>query len=257
MRKNVLGNDGLRLLLVAALALSVLGMLPSYPIPASGGCNFQLTVSPTSGSVVRGTTTVFSISIKSSCGTDHIGWGPSVTSPTPKVTCDKNNVCTSNGPLLHQSTYHTIGSGSGTFTATATDATLLTTWTITVTASDVTHCCVVRSVNVFLTVTDFMITANPTSAKVSSGQTATSTITTTGVNGFSGTIYYSVNMPSATTTGLACNLQPSSVTLSSAVTSAASTLTCSGTKGSYTVIVTGTPYSGVPSRSASVSITVG
>ncbi len=217
--------------------------------------NDRLLNSPTTASVARGATVVFSISIKSSCETDHIGWGPSVTSP-PTVTCDKNNVCTSNGPVLHQSTYHTIGSGTGTFTAAATDTTLLTTWTITVTVSDVTHCCVVQSVNVLLTVTDFTVNANPTSATVSAGQTATSTITATGLNGFSGTIYYSVNMPSATTTGLACNLQPSSITLSSTVTSAASTLSCSGTKGSYTVIVTGTPFNGLPSRSASVSITV-
>src|SRR5712692_1300552 len=198
LRKIIQGKRGLRLLLLTVLALSAVEMVSMYPLTASGGCNFQLTVSPTSASVARGATTVFGISIKSSCGTDHIGWGPSVTSPTPKVTCDKNNVCTSNGPILHQSTYHTIGSGTGTFTASATDTTLLTTWTITVTASDVTHCCVSHSVDVTLTVNDFTVTANPTSAKVSAGQTATSTITATGFNGYSGTLYYSVNIPSAT-----------------------------------------------------------
>lgn len=216
-------NAKLLLVLISAgLILFVAEAVPLYPVAVSGSCNFSLTVSPTSSSVTRGSTTVFGISIKSGCGTDHIGWGPVVSSPTPTVKCDKNGVCTSNGPILHQSTYHTIGSGSGTFTASATQDTLLTTWTITVTASDVTHCCVTHSESVTLTVNDFTLTANPTSVKVSASQTAYSSITVTSVNGFVGTIYYSGNYPSATTTGIACNLQPDPVTLTSTVTSIAS-----------------------------------
>ncbi len=252
--KIVQSRHGLRLLLVAALVLSAADMLATYPLTASGGCNFKLTVSPASVSVPRGATGVFSISIKSSCGTDHIGWGPSVTSPTPTVTCDKNNVCTSNGPILHQSSYHTIGSGTGTFTATATSTTLLTTWTITVTASDVTHCCVVHSVNVFLTVTDFTVTANPASLTIASGQTGNSILTATGQNGFTGTLQYSGTIsPSA---GLSCNLQPAIVTLDSTTTSASSTLSCSGTKGTYSVTETLTPWSYVTSRNVTITFAV-
>jgi hypothetical protein len=244
------------LFLITMIILAVVGLVPGYPQTASGGCSVKLTVTPTSTSVTRGASVVFQISIKSSCGTDHIGWGPRVTSPTPTTNCNKNNVCTTNGPVLTQTTYHTIGSGSGTFTAAATSNTLLTTWTITVIASDVTHCCVTDSVNVFLTVNDFTVTASPTSVTVSAGQNASSSITVTGVNGFSETIYYSDNMPSLGVPPLGCSLQPSRVTLSATTTSATSILACSGTKGTYTVTVTGTPFNGVPSRTVTVSITV-
>ncbi len=252
--KTVQSRHGLRLLLVAALILSAANILSTYPLTASGGLQLQTHRLSATVSIPRGASGVFSISIKSSCGTDHIGWGPSVTSPTPTVTCDMNNVCTSNGPVLHQSSYHTIGSGGGTFTATATSTTLLTTWTITVTASDVTHCCVVHSVNVFLTVTDFTVAANPASLSIPAGQTGNSTLTATGHNGFTGTLQYSGTIsPSA---GLSCNLQPAIVTLDSTITSASSTLSCSGTKGTYTITETLTPWSYVTSRNVTITFSV-
>ena len=251
-------RGGMRLLLVAVLVLSVAEIIPMYPITASGGCNFKLTVSPPSSSVPRGASVAFQISIKSSCGSDHIGWGAFVSSPTPTVTCDKNNVCTSNGPLLHQSSYHTIGSGGGTFTASATGTTLLTTWTITVTASDVTHCCVSHSVTVTLTVTDFTVTANPTSLTVPAGQTGNSILTATGQNGFAGTVQYSgtISPSPPWPAGLSCNLQPAIVNLDSTTTSASSTLSCSGTRGTYAVTETLTPWSYVTSRNVTITITV-
>jgi hypothetical protein len=93
---------------------------------------------------------------------------------------------------------------------------------------------------------------------VAAGQTATSTSTIrlTSQNGFTGTIYYSVNEPSATSTGLACNLQPAPVTLTSTVTSIDSTLTCAGTAGSYDVIIDATTINGAPVRDATVTIAV-
>jgi hypothetical protein len=91
---------------------------------------------------------------------------------------------------------------------------------------------------------------------VAAGQTATSTVTATAINGFSQTLYYSFNEPSATTNGLACNLQPDPVTFSSTVTSINSTLSCSGTPGTYTVDISASPYNGVPVRTATVTITV-
>jgi hypothetical protein len=128
----------------------------------------------------------------------------------------------------------------------------LTTWTIQVTASDVTHCCSSDSATITLTITDFTVTASPTSVAVSPGQTASSTITAAGQNGFSGTIYYSVNQPSYT-----CNMQPNgSVTLTATTTSVNSILSCNFPAGTFTVTITGTPYDGVPSRTATVTITV-
>jgi hypothetical protein len=129
------------------------------------------------------------------------------------------------------------------------------TYTITVTTHD-TQSGRSQSSSVTLTVNNFTVRASPTSITVPSGQTATSTVTTTGFNGISGTIYYSDNMPSATTSGLACNLQPARVTLSSTVTSANSTLSCSGTPGSYNVVIDASPFNGSPVRSVTVAITV-
>jgi hypothetical protein len=225
--------------------------IPQTVAPVQAGCSIHVAVSPASNSVPIGGTVVFTVSIKSSCGTDHIGWGPQVISPTPVVTCDKQGVCTSNGPVFHQGSYKIIGSGTQQFTASATDNTLMTTWTIQVVASDVTHCCSSASATFTLTVNNFSVTANPTSIDVGAGQTATSTITTSGQNGFTGTIYFSVNQPS-----YLCDLQPGPVTLTATNNSVNSILTCNFPTGTFTVTVTGTPYNGVPSRTATITVTV-
>src|SRR4029077_2002100 len=242
-----------RFSIIALIVLPVLFvMVPSTVVTVQGSCNINVAVSPASNSVPIGGTVVFTVSIKSNCGTDHIGWGPQVISPTPVVKCDKQGVCTSNGPIFHQGTYKVVGSGTGQFTASATDNTLMTTWTIQVVALDVTHCCSRASpATVTRTFNNFSVTANPTSIDVGAGQTATSTITTSGQNGFAGTIYFSVNQPSYT-----CNLQPGPVTLTATNNSVNSILTCNFPSGTFTVAVTGTPYSGVPSRTATITVTV-
>jgi hypothetical protein len=238
--------------IVALIVLPVLFvMVPSTILAVQGSCNVNVAVSPASNSVPIGGTVVFTVSIKSNCGTDHIGWGPQVVSPTPVVKCDKQGVCTSNGPVFHQGSYKVVGSGTQQFTASATADTLMTTWTIRVVASDVTHCCSSASATFTLTVNNFSVTANPTSIDVGAGQTATSTITTSAQNGFTGTIYFSVNQPS-----YVCNLQPGPVTLTATNNSVNSILTCNFPTGTFTVTVTGTPYNGVPSRTATITVTV-
>src|SRR2546426_1052092 len=107
------------------------------------------------------------------------------------------------------------------------------------------------SLTATLIVDDLTLTANPTKAKVSAGQTAFSTITVTGENGFSGTINYSVNEPS-----FVCNLQPDPVALSSTTTSISSTLSCNFSSGTNTVSISAAPNSGSPVRSLTVTITV-
>lgn len=237
----------------STLALMVLPilfvMVPSTVIPV-GACGVHVSVSPTSNSVPIGGTVVFTVSIKSSCGTDHIGWGPRVISPTPVTTCNKQGVCTSNGPVFHQGSYKTIGSGTQQFTASATNTTLMTTWTAEVVASDVTHCCTSDSATFTLTVNNFTVTANPTSISAAAGQTISSTITTAGQNGFSGTIYFSVNQPS-----YVCTSTPNGpVTLTPTNNSINTILTCTFPAGTFVVTVTGTPYSGVPSRTATITV---
>lgn len=239
--------------IISLIVLPVLFvMVPSSIAAVQGSCNINVAVSPTSNSVPIGGTVAFAVSIKSNCGTDHIGWAPQAISPTPIVKCDKQGVCTSNGPVFHQGSYKVIGSGTQQFTASATDNTLMTTWTIRVVASDVTHCCSTTSATLTLTVDNFSVTVNPTSVHVAAGQTATSTVTTSGQNGFTGSIYLSFDQP-----GYVCNLQgPYPVPLTATNNSVNSILTCNFPAGTFTVTVTGTPYSGVPSRSATITVTV-
>ena len=94
---------------------------------------------------------------------------------------------------------------------------------------------------------DFAISAKPSNITIVAGSTGNSTITVTGYK-FTG----SVNLtPSIVPTGLSCTLNPDTVVLG---TSAAPTLTCSGSEGSYNVTVTGT--SGSISHSVSILATV-
>lgn len=237
----MMNSNLFRAFVVVALGIAILlSPVGTYSLSVYGSGGVHVTVSPTSNSVPRGGTVVFTVSIKGP-GTDHIAWGASVTGPSP----------TTNAPVIHQSTYHVIGSGSPQFTATAGNQTSLITWTITVTAVDATHCCGSDSAKATLTVTDFSVTSSPASVTVLAGQTATSTITTSGQNGFAGTIYLSFDQPS-----YLCNLQPSSITLSGSSPSANSILSCTFPKGSFTVTITGTQFVGTPSRTATVTIVV-
>jgi len=236
------------LILSASLVIFSLGSLSAYPLAARAACSqkdFTLTISPTSTSLTRGSTDGFRITIASVCGlTGDIGWGVAITSPSSTT-----------GLTIHQATYHvflssTHTSGSGTFSVNASQSAALTTYTLTVTARDTTLG-LSHSVTATLIVDDFTLTANPTKAKVSRGQTAFSTITVTGENGFSGTINYSVNEPS-----YVCNLQPDPVALSSTTTSISSTLSCNFSSGTNTVSISAAPNSGSPVRSLTVTITV-
>jgi len=235
-------------LLSASLVIFSLGSLSAYPLGAQAACSqkdFTLTISPTSASLARGSTNGFRITISSVCGlTGDIGWGVAITSPS-----------TTTGLTLQQATYHvflssTHTSGTGSFSVSASLSTVMTTYTLTVTARDTTLG-LTHSVTASLIVDDFTLTANPTKVKVSAGQTAFSTITVTGENGFSGTINYSVNEPS-----YVCNLQPDPVNLSSTATSISSTLSCNFSSGTNTVSISAAPNSGSPVRSLSVTITV-
>ena len=104
-----------------------------------------------------------------------------------------------------------------------------------------------RSTTVTYTVQGFTMGSSPTSITVGAGTASPSTITASPIDGFGGTVSlaYSVS-PSA---GLACTLAPNSI-----VGSGASTLSCNGSVGSYTVTVTG--VSGTASSSATVSYAV-
>jgi len=85
---------------------------------------------------------------------------------------------------------------------------------------------------------DFKMSASPTTISTNIGASTTSTITVEAVNGFTGTV--SLSHPFFYNPAVSCNIDPFSVTLTSDITSASSTLTCSATStGTFTGTIDG------------------
>jgi len=146
-------------------------------------------------------------------------------------------------------------SASSTATIYVPPSTAAGTYTVTVTGTCNAPTCnpsITHTVNIQVQVLDFSTWASPTSAIVYPLAVASSTITVSSLNGFSGT----VNLAWAVVpgSGLSCTLNPTSITLTSGQTTT-STLSCSGSDGSYTVTVTGT--SGSLSHSTTFAVDVG
>jgi subtilase family serine protease len=140
------------------------------------------------------------------------------------------------------------GSDKSTLTITVPSGTISGTYTVTVTGTSGTlsH---TATVTVTVTTPDFSISASPTSLRVRSGSSGTSTITVAALSGFTGTVTLSATAP----TGLTASLSSTSIS-----TSGKSTLTITVARnirsGTYTVTVTG--KSGTLSHSATVTVTV-
>jgi hypothetical protein len=104
---------------------------------------------------------------------------------------------------------------------------------------------------------DFSITANPTTLTIRAGTSATSLLTISSLNGFTGIVSLSATISPLVRHGPSPTLSPMSVTLSSGGTGS-STLTVSTARntptGTYTVTVTG--VSGSISHSVTVTVTV-
>jgi hypothetical protein len=257
------GRGGIRSmtpqLLAMALVLSMVSALPVYSVAAasasSASCSPNFTIGvPTNAAVTRGAEVILEITITSVCGlTGNISWSPSVTAPT---NTGKDEI------TVHQATYRPIvlsashTSGGAEFSVLTTVNTLMTTWTITVTAFDESNGSLRHSVNLSLTVNDFTIAANPTSITTSVGKTVTSAVTATSENGFSGQIFYSGLLSPSTVSPESCNLQPPQPTLG-AGSSVISTLTCSfDMKGTYTMSESASTFDGAPAHNATITFIV-
>jgi hypothetical protein len=142
------------------------------------------------------------------------------------------------------------GSGSSTMTLTVAGTTIPGTYTLTVSGNsgNITH-----TAGVSLTVTaspDFSISATPASQTVVAGQTAPYTATLTALNGFAGTVGFTVSgLPS----GVTAAFSPANLTGSGSSTMTL-TVAPATVAGTYPLTISG--ISGVLSHAANVSLTI-
>jgi hypothetical protein len=202
--------------------------------PAQTGPNFTLSASPTSLNVTQGTSGSSTITVTPSGGF------------TGSVTL--SNSALPSGVTATFGTNPTTGTSVLTFTASSTATTGTSTITITGTSGTLTH-----TTSVSLTISapatpNFSLSASPSSVSVTQGGTATSTITETPSNGFTGSVTLSASgLPSGVTAAFGTN----PTTSTSVVTFTAST---SATTGTATVTITGT--SGTLTHTTTISLTV-
>jgi len=129
-------------------------------------------------------------------------------------------------------TFNSSKPGDYTVTITATSGSLLHTTTIEVTVSPI--------------ASDFGISASSNFIDVEAGNSGTTTITITPINGFTDTVLLAVNAPDR----ISCSLSPSSIH-----SSGSSSLTCNGkSAGNYSVTITAT--SGASSHVTTVDVHV-
>jgi hypothetical protein len=245
---------GLVILLVSVSILAV--ATPALVLPVKAACTPDFTFgihAPVR--VTRGETLMMGVSVNGECGlSGNLIWSPSIVAPTFNA---------QDGLGLHRATYHPIvlspshPSGTASFQAITTKNTLMTSWTVNVAANDVSAPGGLRhSVNLTLIVDDFAISASPTTIKASVGQTVTSLVTASSLNGFSGQIFYSGILSPSTTSPETCNLQPPQPTLSSGG-SVISTLTCSfDAKGTYSMFESAYQFCCDTSRNTTITFVV-
>jgi len=104
---------------------------------------------------------------------------------------------------------------------------------------------------------DFTISATPSSLTIIKGQSASSAITLTSLNGFAGTVTLSASLSPSIKKGPVATLTPTSVTLASGGTAMATLLVSMGggtATGTYTITITAT--SGSLTRTTTVTVTV-
>jgi hypothetical protein len=208
--------------------------------------DFMISASPTSLTIVQGTSKTSAIALSSVNGFSGIVGLVATTSPTgPTGSLDPSNVTLTAG-----------GSGSSTLNVTASLNTSPATYTVNVTG---TSGSLSHSTTISVTVTqaprpDFSMSASPTSLTIIQGSSGISTISLNSVNGFSGPITLSSVVPPA---GPSTSLNPASLTLSPGG-SGSSTLnvtTGGAAPGTYSVNITATTGSIAHSTSVTVTIT--
>jgi kumamolisin len=210
--------------------------------PGSATPAFTLSASPTSVSVVVGSSGTSTITTAVSGGFDSAIALTASGQPT--------------GVTVGFSPTSIAAPGSGTSTATFTVASTTTpgTYTITVsgTGDSITHTAIVSLTVTSAPVPAFTLAASPTSVSVAAGSSGTSTVTTAVSGGFSSAIALSA---SGQPTGVTVAFSPTSIAAPGSGTSTATFTVASTTvAGTYSITITGT--GGGITHTATVSLTV-
>ncbi|HZS25687.1 MAG TPA: hypothetical protein VFB76_00535, partial [Candidatus Angelobacter sp.] len=201
-----------------------------------GNPDFTVAASPTSQTVIQGNSTSYTITqsaVNNYAATVNYSVSGLPAGATPTFT--PASVTASGTTTLGISTSTTTPAGSYTLTISGTDGTL-------------TH---TTSVTLVVTAIDFSLSASPASQSVNQGNSTSYTVTETGINGYVGTVTYSV------TAGLPAGASPTFAPVSttgSGTTTLTVTTSATTPVGTYTLTINGTD--GTLTHTTSVTLVV-
>jgi uncharacterized membrane protein len=235
-------TSGTTTLTITTAATTALGTYPLSIIGSDGTAghsaqvtltvanpDFTVSASPASQTVLQGSSTSYSIT---QAALNHysntVSYSVSGLPAGATATFTPASITTSGTSTLSIATTATTATGTYPLTITGTDGTITHTASVSLTISPV----------------DFSISANPTSQSANQGATATYTLTQSIVNGYSGTVTYSITAPSPLPAGISFTFTPATVT-GAGTTSLAITSTTATPTGSYTFTVSGSDANGI------------
>ena len=212
--------------------------LASFKFPSCGSTtpDFTVAATPSSQSVVQGSSTSYTVTVGA------------VNGFTGAVSFSASGLPTGAGASFSPSSV--TGSGPSTMTVTTVSTTPTGTYNITITGTSGTT---THSTSVSLTVNagatpNFSLSASPSSVSITQGSSGTSTITITPTNGFTGSVTLSASgLPSGVGAGFSSNPATSRSTL---------TLTASSTATTGTVTVSIRGISGSLTHTTTITLTV-
>jgi len=211
----------------------------SFKFPGCGGPDFSISATPSSQTVMAGSSTQYTVNV-AALG----GFAGTVTFSSSGLP---------NGASAGFNPTSVSGSGSSTMSVSTASSTPAGTYTVTITGTSgsLTH-----SATVSLTVNavaqpNFTLSASPTSVTVIQGNSGTSTITVSPQNGFNSNVTLSA---SGAPSGASASFSPNPLTGGSGSSTMTITTSTSTPTGTYTIMITGT--SGSLTHTTTVSLTV-